>query len=94
MSDLIINDFFIRYGAHHWIFEVDMNCAETEDGWFELKSYVTNFGNGWENDINQISACGGSVGGSAPYRSTNHMARCGFVNVFSYNDGGCTIDKL
>ena len=71
-----------------------MNCAETEDGWFELKSYVTNFGNGWENDINQISACGGSAGGSPPYRSTNHMARCGFVNVFSYNDGGCTIDKL
>ena len=71
-----------------------MDCSATEDGWFELKAYVTEqSGSGWwEGGFTQVSQCNGDVGGCQPYTSGNHMARCGFVNVFVYENGGCTID--
>ena len=81
-----------RYGDHFWMFDAEINCAETENGWFELKGVLT--GNGWEQDIGQAETCGGDVGGSKPYVSTNHMARCGYVNVFEWGSGDCIINKL
>lgn len=60
-------------GPHYWMLDVDMDCARTIDGWFELKAFVTN-GPGWEPDI---SADG-------PYESRNHFARCGEVTVLSW----------
>ncbi len=68
-----------------------MNCAETEDGWFELKGFVTGWG--WENDVSS-SSCTGSAGGTPPYTSSNHFAKCGQKNVFRYNDNSCIIDEL
>lgn len=79
-----------RFGPHQWMVDLQMNCDETEDGWFEFKAFGT--GIGWENDINQISSCGGPVGGSMPYATNNHMARCGYLNMFSWGDGNCVID--
>lgn len=32
-----------------------MDCDQTEGGWFELKSFLTNAGSGWETDITQVS---------------------------------------
>jgi alpha-amylase len=61
-----------QYGPHYWMLDVDMDCAKTADGWFELKSYISN-GPGWEGDITQPGA---------PYASRNHFAKCGHVNVF------------
>lgn len=61
-----------KYGQHYWMLDVDMDCSKTVDGWFELKSYISN-GPGWEGDIRQPDA---------PYSSKNHFARCGYVNVY------------
>ena len=73
--------------------DVTMNCAETEEGWFEVKSLISG-GWGWEQDISQDAICEGTAGGSAPYKTNNHMARCGYVNVFRVNEGACIINKF
>ncbi|XP_064105510.1 alpha-amylase-like [Macrobrachium nipponense] len=44
------------FGEHYWMLDVQMNCEETEGGWFELKGYLTN-GAGWETDISQVAKC-------------------------------------
>lgn len=91
--------------------EFDMDCSYTKDGWFELKSFLTNgekkydfyqFGNkkkeligftgqGWENDVHQIQ-CQGTAGGASSFYSTNHMAKCGYVNKFEFGVSNCEIN--
>jgi len=61
-----------RWGAHYWIMDVDMDCEATANGWFELKTFISN-GPGWENDVSQPGA---------PWASGNHFAQCGKLNVF------------
>ncbi|CAM4239143.1 alpha-amylase [Pseudoalteromonas byunsanensis] len=63
-----------QYGTHYWMLDVQMDCANTVNGWFELKAYVKN-GQGWESDIAQADA---------PYPSNNHFAQCGKINVFEF----------
>jgi len=63
------------YGRHYWMLDVDMDCSRTVDGWFELKSFISN-GPGWEGDVMQSGA---------PYSSRNHFAQCGRINVFQRN---------
>lgn len=84
------------YGPHHWLLDVYMDCTETENGWFEVKGYLTSDRNGnpWEGNINQDTSCTGSIGGSKPYSSINHIARCGYVNVFAFDSGSCIIDSF
>jgi len=71
-----------------------MDCSATESGWFELKAYVTeSSGAGaWERDVTQASSCSGDIGGQRPYATSNHVAKCGFVNVLVFEHGACTID--
>ncbi|XP_037799098.1 alpha-amylase-like [Penaeus monodon] len=82
------------FGEHYWMIDMEMDCGQTEDGWFELKGYLTSAGSGWESDINQVSSCKGSAGGSKPYASSNHMGKCGFLNVFEFSGSSCQIDVL
>lgn len=63
------------FGAHFWKLDVLMDCSNTVNGWFELKSYISN-GPGWEGDIAQGQSNG------EPYVSQNHFAQCGRKNVF------------
>lgn len=35
--------------------DITMDCDQTEGGWFEVKSFLTNAGSGWESDITQVS---------------------------------------
>ena len=79
-------------GDHYWKMEINMDCDETEDGWFELKGYGTG-GLGWESDISQ-GVCDGTEGGTSPLTSNNHMAKCGFRNFFTWGESGCTIDTI
>jgi len=60
------------YGPHYWIMDVDMDCSKTVNGWFELKSYISN-GPEWESNVSQPGT---------PYVSGNHFAECGKINVF------------
>jgi alpha-amylase len=64
----------------YWMLDVDMDCAKTVGGWFEVKSFITN-GPGWEPDVAQTGT---------PYASTNHMGQCGMVNRF--DRGASTAD--
>ena len=77
-----------RWGDHYWMVDMQMDCAETADGWFELKSLLTNAA--WESDIQQLT-CTGSGASAPPYATKNHMARCGYINKFSFNSGDCLI---
>jgi RHS repeat-associated protein len=63
---------FNSWGHHYWLLDVDMDCSKTVNGWFELKSYISN-GPGWENNVSQAGA---------PYSSANHFAQCGKLNKF------------
>jgi len=63
------------FGMHFWKLDVLMDCSKTENGWFEVKSYITG-GPGWEGAIDQGTSHG------EPYASGNHFAQCGKKNVF------------
>ena len=64
------------WGPHYWLLEVDMDCSQTHQGWFEVKAFIKN-GVGWEGDIAQADR---------PYNSNNHFAQCGKVNVFEFGE--------
>jgi alpha-amylase len=70
-----------KYGQHYWMLDVEMDCSKTVNGWFELKSYISN-GPNWEKDIKQPDA---------PYVSKNHFGQCGQINVFKRNEGKAEI---
>jgi len=72
------------WGAHYWMLDVDMNCDRTANGWFELKAFVKN-GQGWESDISQSAT---------PYASNNHMAQCGKINRFIFNQSDAEFKAL
>ncbi|CAL2042372.1 hypothetical protein CAEBREN_19315 [Caenorhabditis brenneri] len=81
-----------KYGPGYWMAVLKMDCSKAEQGWFEIKGYESpNIG--WENDIKQGS-CTGSVGGTAPFSSINHVAKCGAVNVFTWGSPSCIIDSV
>jgi large repetitive protein len=65
-----------KWGMHYWKLDIDMDCSKTVNGWFELKSYISN-GPAWESNIAQTGT---------PYPTINHMGRCGYVNVFKRSD--------
>ena len=64
----------------YWMLDVDMDCTKTVNGWFEIKSFITN-GAGWEPDVAQAGT---------PYTTANHMGQCGRVNRF--DRGSSTAD--
>lgn len=34
-----------RWGDHYWMVEMEMDCSQAVDGWFEVKAFLTNTGN-------------------------------------------------
>ncbi|KAF8384810.1 hypothetical protein PRIPAC_73952 [Pristionchus pacificus] len=79
-----------KYGPDYWFVQILMDCDKTENGWFELKGYM----NGWENDIKQ-SSCSGTIDGSNPLKSSNnHVAKCGAVNVYTWNSNSCIVNSF
>ncbi|GFR93128.1 alpha-amylase [Elysia marginata] len=78
------------YGEHYWMVHFDMDCSKLDNGFFDFKGYLDGQ---WENDINQ-GACGGDAAETPSYTSSNHIARCGYVNVFEWNQPQCTIDSI
>lgn len=72
------------YGQHYWMLDVEMDCSKTVNGWFELKSFISN-GPGWEPNVSQAGT---------PYPSGNHFAQCGKKNVFSRGSNAAEITNL
>jgi probable HAF family extracellular repeat protein len=60
------------WGQHYWKLDVMMDCSKTYNGWFEVKSYISN-GPGWESNVSQQGR---------PYASGNHFGQCGKINKF------------
>ncbi|XP_042856311.1 uncharacterized protein LOC122242943 [Penaeus japonicus] len=82
------------FGDHYWMVDTEMDCAHAEDGWVEVKAYVSNSDWGWEPDLVQ-ETCSGSGGGSPPpYTDKNHFARCGYINVFHFGVAECSISEF
>jgi len=81
------------WGPHHWVVLVDMDCSQTDGGWFEFGAVYSLGGEEGEVAISQ-EECTGEVGGTAPFTSTKHIARCGFLNVYSFDTDGCQIDAM
>lgn len=53
--------------------------------------YWPDVGAGWEADITQV-ACTGTGATAPPYSgTTNHLGRCGYINVYSFSGSGCYI---
>ena len=71
----------LSLGNHFWMLNVMMDCSKGVqaggDSWFEVKSFISNIGNGWEGNIDQPDT---------PYRSQNHFAKCGKISVFRRNE--------
>lgn len=72
------------WGDHYWLLDVDMDCSKTVNGWFELKSFISN-GPGWEGNVSQVGA---------PYSSGNHFARCGQLNRFQRGNNSALITAI
>ncbi|KIH49182.1 hypothetical protein ANCDUO_20744 [Ancylostoma duodenale] len=81
-----------KYGVGYWLVQLLVDCSKTDQGWFELKGYLSP-STGWEPNINQ-KKCTGRVGGSAPFQSINHIAKFGAVNVFTWGSSDCVIDPV
>jgi len=73
-----------NWGAHYWMLDVDMDCSQTVNGYFEIKAYVKN-GQGWEGDITQANT---------PFPSKNHVAQCGKINTFTFDNNAVSISNL
>ena len=71
------NDFYYElntWGDHYWFLVMDMDCDQTQEGWFEFNTIYSIGGEEGEDPISQ-EECSGEVGGSAPFSSVNHIAR-------------------
>jgi len=73
-----------EWGHHYWMMDVMMDCSATLNGWFELKSYISN-GPGWEGNVSQSGA---------PYSSGNHFAKCGKINKFERGSNAALIKEF
>jgi hypothetical protein len=66
-----------------------MDCSQAEDGWFELKAFR---GKEMEGDI--VHTCFGTHCGTPPYKSNYHMGRCGYLNLYIYDEGYSNIEEF
>lgn len=75
------------WGHHYWKLDVMMDCSKTVNGWFELKSYISN-GPAWET----LSA----PQADRPYTGAvnNHFAKCGLLNKFERGSNVALIEPL
>ncbi|TKR75722.1 hypothetical protein L596_016974 [Steinernema carpocapsae] len=82
-----------KYGPGYWMVELKMDCGKANNGWFELKGFSVPE-NSWENDILQDRCSGSGASGQPERKSKNHVAKCGMVNVFEWDEGKCIVNGL
>ena len=85
---------FNVWGDHYWIADLDMDCSATKDGWFEVEGLFSGGGEGGEGQEIQQEGCGGAAGGEVPFQTNHHAGRCGFLNVFHYDNKECQIENI
>ena len=90
------NDFYYElntWGDHYWFLVMDMDCGQTQDGWFEFNTIYSIGGEDGEDPISQ-EECSGEVGGSAPFPSTNHIARFDWLLTVHYINMSLLLDAV
>jgi alpha-amylase len=73
-----------RIGPHYWLLDVEMDCAATLDGWFEVKAFLAG-PNRWEPNVRQDGA---------PYATQNHLARCGALTILQWGSGTAGFEEF
>ena len=68
---------------------MDMDCSQAEDGWFELKAFRIK-----ETEGNIMHTCFGTHCGTLPYKSNYQMGRCGYLNLYIYNEGNSNVEEF
>ena len=84
---------FNVWGDHYWVVDMEMECGQTQGGWFEVQGLHSGGGEGGEGEVHQ-EGCGGEVGGEVPFPTRYHAGRCGFMNVFHYDRNDCHIENI
>ncbi|KAK6173073.1 hypothetical protein SNE40_016602 [Patella caerulea] len=88
--------------GHYWLVDIDMDCSQTTDGWFEFKGYLTWDGqipveNGWEKNF-KTGSCqtedGPQTFDKADPVANNHIGRCGEFNLVHFESSMCMIHSL
>lgn len=80
-------------GSHQWVMNCEMDCSQTDNGFFEFSVIYSHGGEGGEPEINQEDKCFSAE--DDPPKSKHHVAKCGQVNMFEYGTGSCkTINSL
>ena len=85
-----------------WVFEFEMDCSATEDGWFDVKGFMqyintsssTHVDGVWEGITIQAPCTGNANVGQPPYSNVNHLAKCGYNNTYSWDSTQCEINIL
>lgn len=90
-----------KNGSDYWLVELDVNCTDGKQDssgawWFEWKAVLGRRGASWERfewepGMIQQTRCAGPEGGSHPFGSQNHVAKCGFLNIFEWGQSNCVI---
>ncbi|GFR93116.1 alpha-amylase [Elysia marginata] len=81
-----------KYGSDYWLVRVLMDCSELANynGFFDVKGFY--YGE-LEEDVSQ-GQCTGDAAETAPYTSGNHVARCGYINVFEWGSSNCRMESF
>lgn len=88
--------------GHYWLVDIDMNCSQTDNGWFEFKAYLTKDGqtpvhNGWEKNFLK-KPCQGKNGPmefeNEDKIANNHVGRCGEFTLVHFEDSTCMIHSM
>lgn len=80
------------WGPHYWMVDLEMDCSKAKDGWFEVKGLLPP--NQWEAYIKQDDICDEPLEEKTPYSTGNHLGRCGYLNMFTFDGNSCYIDDL
>ncbi|GFR93112.1 alpha-amylase [Elysia marginata] len=79
-----------KYGSDYWLVRVSMDCGSLDNGFFDVRGFY--YGQ-LEEEISQ-GTCTGDAAVPVPYTSVNHVARCGYINVFEWGSSDCKIESF
>ena len=79
-------------GDHFWVLDMDMDCSETENGWFEFTALYSHGGEQGEPDLSQGVCQGDSQ--ETEHSSTKHVAKCGEMNIYIFGESACELRNM
>ncbi|KAK3784090.1 hypothetical protein RRG08_060517 [Elysia crispata] len=78
-----------KFGPDYWMVRFEVDCSSSYNGFFEVKGYYEGL---METDVTS-STCSGEGATNPPIHSSTggHIARCGYMNVFTWGKPDCQI---